>query len=86
MPRRHSDPLFRISYGIFSVKFVIAEIVFAALSIFGLYELIQIEINHASSPPASISAPAPSETSPAERATPPKPIPKSNASAPVIEL
>jgi len=41
--RRHSDPLFRISYGIFSVKFVIIELTFFGLGLFGLYKLVQEE-------------------------------------------
>jgi hypothetical protein len=41
--RRHPDPLFRISYGIFSVKFVIVELTFFGLGLFGLYKLVQEE-------------------------------------------
>ena len=50
------------------------------------FEAIRNKVFHLLSPPASISVPAPSETSPAERATPSKPIPKSDVSAPLILL
>ncbi len=79
--RSHSDPLFRISYGIFSVKFVIVELVFSALGLYGLYKFVQSETGFSLSTfhPAEISAPAHSRSSPASKVTPVVPNPGSNA-------
>lgn len=65
--RHHSDPLFRISYGIFSVKFVVFELVFFGLGLYGLYTLVQDEtgFTFASPPSTDSSEPAPVRPSPA---------------------
>jgi hypothetical protein len=44
--QRHSDDLFRFSYRIFKLKFIIIEIVFFALSMYGLYKLVKEEVGH----------------------------------------
>jgi hypothetical protein len=41
---RQSDPLFRFSYLVFSIKFVIIELVFLGLSLYGLYQLAMHEL------------------------------------------
>lgn len=62
---RHSDALFRISYGIFSVKFVIFELVFFGLALYGLYELARHELglNFSTIHSRELSAPSPRDTS-----------------------
>ncbi len=56
MPNRHSDDLFRFSYRIFKIEFIIVKLVFLALSLYGLYKLAKQELgfNPSATPPAVI--------------------------------
>jgi hypothetical protein len=82
--RRHSDPLFHFSYSIFKIEFIVFKLAFLGFSLYGLYKFAEREIGFipASSPPAEISKPVPSETSPAEQAKPQELNPKSYVSSP----
>jgi hypothetical protein len=72
VPQRHSDDLYRFSYGIFKIEYVIIKLVLLGLSLFGLYKLVQDEtgFTFASPPSIGFSAPVDPHPSPAAPATP----------------
>ena len=42
-PQRHSDDLFRFSYRVFKIEYIIIKLFLLALSLFGLYKLAEQE-------------------------------------------
>ena len=44
MSRHSDDKLAKFSYRVFQIKFVIFELVFLALSLYGLYQVVKHEL------------------------------------------
>jgi hypothetical protein len=74
VPSRHSDDLFRFSYRIFKIEYIIVKLLFLAFSLFGLYKLAQQEFGFNRSPAHATepSTRAPSASSRSVPATPQK--------------
>ena len=85
-PRPHSDDLYRFSYGVFKIEYVIIKLVFFGLFLFGLYNLIAHETGFSlgESRPTGISESAPSDSSASPQATFPEPRPISSGKLPAL--
>jgi hypothetical protein len=51
VPKRDSDDLFRFSYRIFKIEYILIKLVFFALSLYGLYQFATRELGMNFSPP-----------------------------------